>query len=355
MSRKPLKQSTKQKDALPTTEVVPDHLGIFPVSGIGLSFLNKDQCNSLIGYKDDPGTLQLKEKGSVQIPAGKKTKSLKVAGQIFNGFADAFYRGKLPQVILVLSTREELTDFTEEVLEYLEQMVSLGFFLKKSDPVELLMPNFVLVNQGIFYEAFINNLQRCLRNIPHLDAATHSDILAKFIRGSFENDAALIHQQSDTPAVDTLVDSLGILKLAGLQLGNVMTVQSNLSLHNLVASMESSGDNPPLRLELETAYRQMAQTVLPAWKKQNKANKASVEKMQTQLKDLLFAIGRQAGAFEELEKDLAFTGKPPKEAELPVATNDLESHLLTTLARYAQEHDLGKKSTCLKELGVHTA
>ncbi len=328
----------KERTDVPKTEVRAQALGMMPVTHLSLAYLAQSHCDLLIGFKDSEPARYLKEHTELKI-AGKPSFSVK--GIVFNGLSDAFYRGQLPQVILAVPEAQSVDYLVEDILEHLEKLFSLGFFIQKPnyDPVEALLPCFVVAANGIFYHRLLYQLDKGLHNMNVSDDRLLKRIYGKFARGLFDQ----FDELSYSVGSEIQLEPKRIMKIAGGNLQTQMTIQSTFSSHGLITSIESSVDNPAERLEFENAMRRLNLGILPTLIAGKTLTLKQAQALQAELQEAIFVIGQRRKAFDELETlDLLLMSRRHDSELEPRADSIIPGDLtsIKMLAEYASDLNL---------------
>lgn len=352
----------------PKPMVKPGLVGAYPLKAINLSFLVTGHCDLVIGQKDMPETLYLKERPTLAILDGTGSKSnekntVDVTGKIFNGFADAFYRGKLPQIFLAQPDAGAIYHFLDEFMDYLEKLYSLGFFLAKGlpedpmvDPVDQYIPCFVIASNGIFYNAFLKKLAESIENIHHVSDAMERKILAKFCRGIITPGETQLYQQGKP----IHVEAAKRIKIAGGGSVTQSTSRSILNSHGFETTIENKADNPIERIEFENALIRSSQAIIPALTQGGRLSDGEAKDYQKRIQENIFLIGKHRKAFEEKESLEAIMmefpetvmtkgGKSVKPALAPSLIPG-DASILSTLIKYAESLNLHEEKEGFQEL-----
>jgi hypothetical protein len=327
--------------------VKPGVVGFYPIKPLNLSYIHSGYSDLVIGAHDLPDTKHLKQHPSVVIQQGKSKETLDLTGKVFNGFSDAFYRGRLPQVFVALPDAGAIFHFLDEFFDYLEKLYSLGFFLQKKDPmaapvdpVDQYIPCFLLGSNGIFYSSFLKKLAESLENIPQIDELTERKILSKFCRGIFEpND-----WRPFTKGAPVELEEARHIRLAGGSPVTQSTIQYILKARGLSVTIEDKAENPVERLELENALRRSVEGFLPALNREGHLSESEAEAYQRCIQDTITSIGRVRKAFGAEESADWLLGKPAKPASkgksgaTPMTPHVIpgDSSILSSLIKYAE-------------------
>ncbi len=338
--------SKKNKDDLPNPVVQTGALGVYPLMNLSLSYLYGDYADAVLGVKDEPVTLSLKGKQQISVMAGKKKAvPFNVKGKFFNGLSDSFYRGKLPNVIICVMEVAYLEHFVEEFLNHIEKMLSLGFFLKKVNPVEELVPCFVIASNGIFFNNLLNKLCSALEKFNGVDERILQQIMAKFTRGTLD----FYHEQSYLTGNVVELEKPCLIRLAGGAGQTQMMVQSVLSAHGLVVAVENKSQNPVERLELLNAYKRIVFSVLPLLLEKKKILKKEFKPMEKTVQEAVLEIGVNRKSFEanESAKVLVDSADNSKDKG-SVISGDLS--ILTALESMAAHYDMASAESLFKTI-----
>jgi hypothetical protein len=365
------KAPRSKRGELPKPVIQPGALGFFPFNALSVAYIRQGCGNLILGYHDRPETLALKANPKVQVHQGKTRQSLSLDGRFYNGLTDALYRGRLPQVIIASPSAEELGDFLTDIVEYLEKMLSMGFFLPrkellKRDPVEDLVPCIILTGNGIVFSRFITGLARYLREFenqhPVMNEALRLRILGRFVRGLSDMEEQAIFSNVENKAgserVLEAVEVPTLIRIAGGGRKTHLDIQKVLGLHGLVASIENRVGNAVERLEFENALWRVSHVVIPALV-ETKAVKATQRKtLSRKLESGIFSIGRKRQVFDETETADALAsaksnGSRPDREKPALALCD--ATILAGLSAYAGSLGLDEERKLFETLAVQVA
>lgn len=326
---KPSKPRAKRGE-LPKPILRQGALGFLPFNALSASFLYHGHGDLILGYRDSEQTVRLKDRNQVQLyePGEKRNKhSLELSGRFFNGFTDALYRGKLPQVIIAMPRPDEWQTLLVDFVEYLERLLSMGFFvpkkeLVKRDPVEDHIPCFILAGEGMVFTGFMAGLSHHLRQLqqqhPSLLEGMVRQISGRFVRG-FSGDAGLLAAAGSEVFEEVsapLLPVAQVIRIAGGNAHTLETVQSVLSLHSLVTVVENRVQNAAERLELENAWQRLMRVIIPTV-----LGADEIPKVAPRVQESLLAIGRGRLAFDEA--DNAESISPSRSKQNPGMTSPL--------------------------------
>ncbi len=340
--------SKKDREELPKPIVQVGTLGVYPLTNLAVSYLYNDYADVLLGIKDHKSTLALKGKPQISVlePGKKKAVPFEIKGRFFNGFSDSFYRGKLPNVVICLMDATHLEYFAEEFLNHMEKMFSLGFFLKKVNPVDELVPCFLIVSNGIFFDNLIKKLTLALESFNGVDERLLQQILGKLCRGVLEG-----YGKNYTTGSVFDIETPSPIRLAGGNGSTQIVIQSILSAHRVVSTTEKTSANPVERLELLNAYRRIAFSVLPSLLESKHLNKSEIKQIKLTLEEVIFKIGLDRKAFESHETPK----KVLKNSDLTHESNEIlpsDSFTLKTLGAMATYYKMASAQTIFKRIST---
>ncbi len=338
--------SKKDKGDLPKPIVQTGTLGFYPAMNLSLSCLYNDYVDVVIGIKDEPSTLALKTKQQISVTQkGKKLPVFSVKDRFFNGISDSFYRGKLPHVIVCVMDASYLEYFLEEFLNHMEKMVSLGFFLKKANPVEDLVPCFIIASNGIFFNNLINKLTTALKKLSGIDERLLQQILGKFTRGILN---AYEEASYSTGSVVEL-EKPCFIRLAGGAGQTQITIQSILGTRGLASTIENTSDNPTERLELINAYKRIVYSVLPFLLEQKKITKKVLNSSEKAFQKGVLSMGVHRNAFASNETaKVLFGSADDAQSKSGIISGD--SFLLSALEAMALHYQMDDAQLVFKNL-----
>jgi hypothetical protein len=282
-------------------------LGFYPVTGMALATLAADRGSLIIGSRDSRETQLLKARPTQSICRAGEEISLDTAGLVFNGFSDAFYRGRLPQVILAMPAITSLQFFIDEFLDHLDKLNALGFFISGPslpNPVESLIPCVVMVTYGVYFEHF---RQMLAHHLAHMDLNTNVSgltdrLAARFLRGLLSDYPTHLR---DVPAHPDVAPYQHIT-LSGGNIHTRQLVQSVLSGYGLTSDPEiHERFEPPVeRLEFLNVLNRLHRVVLPALQDAS----ACTEAEGRQMFESVLSLGQHRGVLTKADGAL-----PPEE------------------------------------------
>jgi len=317
-------------------------LGVTPFNAISLSYLQAGHAECIIRFKDmdnriPEGELQV----DVPVKAGNWEK-MDLHGRLFNGYADAFYRGRLPEVILCCVGMQSLGDFWEDLTSYLEQMLSLGFL--GHEPVKNIIPYMVILGDGMRFSRIITALTKYLEAMSHsypvLDLRVRGQILSRFLRALPELSLSNAWEDQDWTRLPTqnnyrvthLPAVVTQLQLVSGTMSAWEQVRDCLSLNRLhVQQLDQTHPMSVERLELQHTWQRLSAVILPGLAKQQDWSKAFTQEVMTRTQEGLLEIGRACRAIRDsdsLGTVFPSVGKSKKVSGATMSTDHLESRLL---------------------------
>jgi hypothetical protein len=342
---------------LPKTNVQQGAVGCFPLQSWSLSALYHQRCASIIGFRDAENTLLAKSKSLVQLSIScRKSEPLSLKGKLFNGLSDAFYRGQLPEVILVCPPDAQRVTFVNDLADYLEQLVAMGFFSEKLPPerVALYVPCFILLGHGLWFSRMMAMLAGFMKDLKYhalpLPADVQQAILARFVRGSApEADWGGLEEDMRFE----LTPLPQVLRLGG---GSAMTrtlTQKALRAYGWSAELEEAARNPVERLELQGAAWRLSSVVIPGLAAQKLLSQAEAKKLTPLVQQAILNIGRQRQAFAQTE-DIVIAPSVKEKGNLSATKNMAAGvagqELLKGLSAYATALGLTREKEIFESL-----
>lgn len=332
----------KNQPDIPRQHTQPQAVGCCPLSGLAVELLQEQRADALICFKDDASVPLLRAAGTLEITRETgQAASLSLEGRWFNGFSDAFFRGKLPQVILVTDHAPHQSDFFEEFADYCDKLHALGYFLQDISPVDALFPCVVLLGEGCYFKALQERLTVMLTPLCQHDEVMMQQLRGQFIRGLLEPSATVLleggHEarpyQSQQPVPTGL-------RLVGGSLSAQLAVQSVLDARGLNVAQEPRTAVAVERLEWESWLRFFTIRVVPVLATMTRASAAKASRWQQQALSAGVALAQQQGLLtpEESEASFASLLGTHDTALSPMGPADLAA--LETFARWAQQAGL---------------
>jgi hypothetical protein len=325
-------------------------LGLAPFNALSAAYLAAGHGEIILRFREAEARVPEGELTiELRTAANQTWQSLDLKGRIYNGYADAFYRGKLPEAILAFPGLQALSDFWDNLTIYLEQLLSLGFL--GHEPVDELVPYFVLLGDGMCFSRMITALTQYLETMSHsypaLDTRLRAQILGRFLRATPYSDppidwpaeawASLPVQKGlrigETPPV------VSCLQLAGGTLSAWERVRQCLGAFHLDVLLPAPlRTNAVERLELEQTWTRLSRVILPGLAKTQAWSDSQTKTMLGRARNGLLAIGQAKNAFTEndvetmplpaLGKSVKPTGKAAATTDSGIVKPDAQTRLL---------------------------
>ena len=257
---RPSGEKQSRSDALQAV-VQNGTVGFYPFNSLGVTALVCEQARCIIGETDPESASRLQRMTDIKL--GAETFSL--VGKVFNGFSDAFYRGKLPEVVVVSADMMALPRFLESFMSFVEKLYSLGFLsTQPTEETELLdryLPQFVIASYGLVYDVLLENLGRALENLSEMPSRQKERLLQKFSRGIFVSPAPGYDLQLIPPI---RYEKPLTLKLAGSKSMFTIRTTQVLESNRLLAEFNPNGAMGILEWELNLAASHLKTRLIPA-------------------------------------------------------------------------------------------
>lgn len=349
----------RSRAELPQTRIRTGILGALPIQDWSLSVLYHGRCECLVGLRDAEETLRLKANSSSRcLQDGKKSLPLMLEGRVFNGCSDALYRGQLPEVLLTCLSEHNKSDFLNNIADYLEQLVGLGFLgAQNQEPtaelVSLHFPNFVLLGPGVWFSQVMLALAGFLKDLerpfPFLTSERQAAILGRFLRGSVPPEFEI-----STGNEFRLIPLPDKLRVAGGMPAAQKRVLSVLAQYGWSADVENATRNAAERLELQDTAWRLSGRVIPVLTSQKRLSATEAKKLSPLVQQAILKIGHRREAFRQSETKLAELSSKsggPMNVLSPTAWAT-ERKTLLDLSAYATALDLPQEKQILEQLAA---
>jgi hypothetical protein len=280
-------EKPQKSDALRAV-IQPGELGFFPFNSLGVTAMLHGQADCLISTREDPFIARLRNQ--TEFVVGEHTIPLK--NNVFNGICDAFYRGKLPELIFVTSDMASIPSFIEEFMDFLEKLCSLGFLTQHdSDKIAILdryVPQLIIGTYGVVYDVILEKLDASIDNLGALSVRQKDRLLQKITRGMFTSPVTGYDLLLTPPMI---FDQPISINLAGSK--SMYTVRTNqlLDSHQIACNFNPNGELGILEWEMNLAYRHIIHRVLPLLED----NKVKPDITPEQVSALMDTTGQKMG------------------------------------------------------------
>jgi hypothetical protein len=229
---------------------------------LALTALAHHNASIIMAATDDPFLTTYKHQQEVVLD---KKHTVNLTNRVFNGFSDAFYRGKLPELVIVSADMTRIPEFLESFLDYMEKLCSLGFFsdednLDSAEQLDSYIPQIVVASYGIVYSVILQHLQAALDNMGALTPWQRERLSQKLCRGVLTSEPTGYYQQLNEPG---LFANPIQLMLAGNK--SLYTLKSTQLLEhfNIAYQFNPNGELGIYEIELNLAYQHCLATIVP--------------------------------------------------------------------------------------------
>ena len=202
-------------------------IGVYPIGALNIAMFYHAKADVII--------VQEGSRSAEQLNGPVRGLYLEVDGEIQKitvdrasiSLTEASSSRHLPDVVFVAPhTDKILTSFMDELVELLEVMAGQGYFAIEGD-VQLLVPKFILLSNGIYYKEFIDTLFKRIcasKQLKTLSDETKTSIAGCVIRGIVGQSGR--REEREIDGVPTMVYIPGkkgkvILAAAGLGINNI--------------------------------------------------------------------------------------------------------------------------------------
>lgn len=265
--------------------VQPNHVGFYPFNSLALTAIETHQAQIIIKNRQDNPTVSINAEQE-DIKVGKTTVDL--SNKVCNSISDAFYRGKLPEVLVITASMQQVPQFLEEVMDFLEKLITLGFITSNSPddptPLDQVIPQFVIATYGPVYQLIYQKVHATLEHMGSYNQWQQDRILQKFCRGFF---TALPRNYHRFLEAYTLFDAPLDMILAGEKSLYSLKVSQVCQSHQLQCQLNTTHLSGTSEFELAVVYSHLLEQVYP------RLDKAPISK--DELKDCFEALAAALG------------------------------------------------------------
>ncbi len=313
----------------PTLQAVVQfgEVGFYPYNSLSVSALFHSQAERIIGAKEDPITQKQRNLSEIKVSG----KSLSIEKKLMGGFTDAFYRGKLPELIIVTSGMMETPEFIEEYLDFLEKLCILGFLsepeLEEVSLLDRYVPQLIIASYGMVYNVILQKLETALETMAQISPRNKDRLVQKISRAMFTNP----DEGYDLSLVPlTLFKKPVALNLAGSK--SIYTVKTTqlLEKYKIPCQFNPNGKLGILEWELNQAYKHLTHRIIPLLQLQE----AAMDLKDTDVTALMETLGQKLGVLPGLTTLASSSKNPVPVEQLSFSTLDLAMvHQIGTLAQ----------------------
>ena len=304
----------RQKSETQQAMVQPNTIGFYPFNRLALTALAHHNASVILASPEDPFLTAYKHQQDVVL---NKKHTVNLTNRVFNGFSDAFYRGKLPELVVVSADMTRIPEFLESFLDYMEKLCSLGFFsdedsLDSAEQLDSYIPQIIVASYGIVYSVILQHLQTALDNMGALTPWQRERLSQKLCRGVLTSEPMGYYQQLNEPG---MFDHPIQLMLAGNK--SLYTLKSTqlLEQFNIAHQFNPNGELGIYEIELQLAYQHCVSTIVPLLKAQGITHPFTEPKVLANWFDECGqVIGMIPGVITNAQ--LSKAAEPPKNAQL---------------------------------------
>lgn len=333
----------KARKSEPLQAVVQSgEVGFYPLNSLAVSALHHGQTNSVIGFQEDSSLNALKTRSELTV--GKTV--IPIQGKVLGGISDAFYRGKLPEVLVITPSMMEVPAFIEEIMDFFEKLCALGFLSQRqgdeTSALDRYIPHLVIASYGVVYDVILQKFYDSFQNMTDISSRQRDRLLQKLLRGVFT---------SPPEGYDTQLSPLTLfqqplaINLAGSKSMYTVRTTQILEGRGIPCQFNPNGELGILEWELNLAYIHIIHRILPLLK----SAKAPVGVKEKQVTQLFDALGQKLDILPGLVVVVPdSSASPPDVKSLTLSMVDLAIlHQVLIQAKRSQLPDL---ETMLTEL-----
>lgn len=300
-----------------------DTVGAYAVNSLSLTAFHDHRLDVLIAQTQVDEGLYHQLKNQSQWTVADQTINLQ--GKLFNGIADAFYRGHLPELLIITCEITHIPEFLEEFLDFLDKLCSLGFIQghhsQENSQIDRYIPQLVIATYGIVFETIQNKLSRSIENMGHFSAWERDRILQKLCRMTLSNGYNLLDinkqpfQIFPTPLSVQCAGSKSFYTLRSTQL---------LESRKFDIQFNPNGDLGILELELHQAYEHLTTYLIPFCQAQFQLETASLNlDINDWFSQLEVALGCIPGLLTQHAPSAVPAASHTKRSDLPTESNGI--------------------------------
>ncbi len=163
-------------------------LGIHPPGALGVAFYLHANADCFVGRSGSKSTEVLHKNGILRYLDGDVMRTVDIQDRVFTNPLDADSRGKLPELLFLCSTPDQLAEFTLEIIHYLENLSSRGHMQSVQDvrdyvPIVLILPNGICTERMISEASDQLNESRLMGRLPNFTSDMANALQNRLVRG----------------------------------------------------------------------------------------------------------------------------------------------------------------------------
>ncbi len=163
-------------------------LGIHPPSALGVAFYLHADADCFVGRSGSNSTEVLYKNGMLRYLEGDVMRTKDLNGRVFTNPLDADSHGELPELLLLCSTPDQLGEFTQELIYFLENLSSRGHMKSVQDvrdyvPIILILPNGICTKRMISEASDQLNEAILMGRLPNFSSDMANALHNRLVRG----------------------------------------------------------------------------------------------------------------------------------------------------------------------------
>ena len=163
-------------------------LGIHPPGALGVAFFLHANADCFVGRSGSKSTETLHNNGTLRYLESDVMRTVDVKNRVFSNPLDADARNALPELLFLCSTPNQLSEFTLEIIHYLENLSTRGHMKSVQDirdhvPIILILPNGICTEQLISDASDQLNESILMGRLPHFTSEMSNALQNRLVRG----------------------------------------------------------------------------------------------------------------------------------------------------------------------------
>ena len=163
-------------------------LGIHPPGALGVAFYLHANADCFVGRSSSKSTEVLHKNGILRYLEGDVMRTIDIQERVFTNPLDADARGGLPELLLLCSTPDQLSEFTQEITNFLENLSSRGHMKSVQDvrdyvPIILVLPNGICTERMISDASDQLNESILMGRLPNFTSDMANALQNRLVRG----------------------------------------------------------------------------------------------------------------------------------------------------------------------------